>query len=714
MVDATELRIGGLRGLTQRRLQEEQERRTAEQVRLQEQQARADISQQAYLREQRAYEAAKAILEGRSQIQPESPVGTHRWLRKLWTAGVGATGVGAAALQPQPGVYQLPSGELMSIDPRIAEPPPGAVQIGPPGYIPPKEIRPEMVTPPSPAQQQLYEAMGLVGVTTPLGVRFEPPTGVPPLPVKIDVRERLAERFPFYAKIREKARVAAEFLEKRIPRPELREGEIVYGIRGKIVGRTLPYGMTPFSRGVDWFKVVEGKIVPIERPDTAVGAISEAFYGVAGLPLPVEFGPEIEITPELYDVPGQIALMQFLSVGLGRMKAGKVKGKVKLKSVKKAGKKTVEKVANTLERIMKGSRTRAEAERNLAKAMKVYKDAATRAGVDKSIIDSNLREMMEFSQARGFFYEVPKPPIVPPEEIVTLVGIPPVEVPVTKLAAGVYAGLGIYDVPTKVYEERLAREELLRGKPLEDYGKVRPEFKPAVAEVSKLFIKPEPKFRELTALGVAAVTAPVEASKEVLLQRQKIAQEEILKERLRESQVSWTGLASIGALGLATPTIQKTKLRYGIPTIRIPKIPIPRIPVPKVPKIRIPPPLFDFGVTRRRRRRPVRRPRPLFIPEVRRRGKWIPITAPVPLFKAITIGKRKVERTLAASLRIRGPRGIVPLVPFGPKWRRAKKEPFVLIEKRKYRLDVPSEVSEILVAKKRKGKSKRRRVNFFS
>ena len=168
----------------------------------------------------------------------------------------------------------------------------------------PERLPPEVITPP--------EMPPLPPEELPWGERF---------------KRRLEERYPFYAKFREEAKRVAEWVERRVPRPTLREGETVYMLGGKVY-RKLPYGMTPFSRGVDWYKIREGRLEPIERPVTAVEAISRPFWEAAevierlpkaippslvgispiispiGVPTPGEveraWQTKIEITPEIY------------------------------------------------------------------------------------------------------------------------------------------------------------------------------------------------------------------------------------------------------------------------------------------------------------------------------------------------------------------------------------------------------------------------------
>ena len=149
---------------------------------------------------------------------------------------------------------------------------------------------------------------------------------------------------------------------------------------------------------------------------------------------------------------------------------------------------------------------------------------------------------------------------------------------------------------------------------------------------------------------------------------------------------------------------------YIIPTIspsrRVPPYVSPPIyPSRRVPPRRAPPiipPTLAFRPRRRkiRRRRPTR---PLFIPEVKRYGKWQPVSKPVRLRKAIGVGKERVATTLGASLRVRkaGKDGFVKLRE-SKRFRTSKKDPLILVEKRRFRLERRPEVKEIQIAKSKK------------
>jgi len=96
---------------------------------------------------------------------------------------------------------------------------------------------------------------------------------------------------------------------------------------------------------------------------------------------------------------------------------------------------------------------------------------------------------------------------------------------------------------------------------------------------------------------------------------------------------------------------------------------------------------------------------------IRRYGKWKQISKGSKA-QATAQVKRKIKKELGASYKVQGPAPSKKYVmlPITRQFRRSKskKEPYVVIEKRKYRLDSPKEVREIKVAKKAAPKKKRR------
>jgi hypothetical protein len=96
----------------------------------------------------------------------------------------------------------------------------------------------------------------------------------------------------------------------------------------------------------------------------------------------------------------------------------------------------------------------------------------------------------------------------------------------------------------------------------------------------------------------------------------------------------------------------------------------------------------------------------IFVAEVRRRGQWIPVAKTPTLKLAKQKGVRRVRETLAASLRIRKGKKILPIGKETFEFRPGKKNPLILVEKRGQRLSARGEVTEILGSKKSKGRIK--------
>jgi hypothetical protein len=150
-------------------------------------------------------------------------------------------------------------------------------------------------------------------------------------------------------------------------------------------------------------------------------------------------------------------------------------------------------------------------------------------------------------------------------------------------------------------------------------------------------------------------------------------------------------------LGQPTPTRLKTPGRYRTPRRYPPRLRPPRIPIP-----------FEFPFPRSKRKKklklkPKRKPKDFFVAEVKRYGKWIPVSKPTKFGLAFAAGTKKVKETLGASLRVRETKtGKLALLPTSKKFRRGKKDPLSLVERRKFRLDMPSEIKEIITAKRAK------------
>ncbi len=100
---------------------------------------------------------------------------------------------------------------------------------------------------------------------------------------------------------------------------------------------------------------------------------------------------------------------------------------------------------------------------------------------------------------------------------------------------------------------------------------------------------------------------------------------------------------------------------------------------------------------------------------IRRFGKWNTIIRG-PKKKVVEVVKQKTRKELGASCRVRDlAKNKFVMLPVTKQFRRSrsKKTPYVLVEKRKYRLDSPLEKKEIKAHRKRKSKTRVKRNLFF-
>ena len=89
-----------------------------------------------------------------------------------------------------------------------------------------------------------------------------------------------------------------------------------------------------------------------------------------------------------------------------------------------------------------------------------------------------------------------------------------------------------------------------------------------------------------------------------------------------------------------------------------------------------------------------------FSVQVRRGGKFRTVGRGLTARQAFTLGRARVERTLAATFKIEG-NGVRYKTPKGFRKKVSKKEGTVFIEKRRRRLSTRGEVGEIQLAKLR-------------
>lgn len=268
------------------------------------------------------------------------------------------------------------------------------------------------------------------------------------------------------------------------------------------------------------------------------------------------------------------------------------------------------------------------------------------------------------------------------------------------LAASKFAGTGLYEKTWSPEEAFLkAREQFLRTP--RDFAEPKsffetPSGKTQFTGLSGLF--GATKFKDLGVLGSTRIS-PAVSSLLGTGQVNWLGQPQISKTReatrTREGLITGLGVASALALGLKTAQVQRQVQK----TIQTPgfrgNFNFPRYRWG-----------WWFGFSRKTSSLKIRtrikrlKELPLTI-EIRRKGIFKPIAQVKDLGKAIQIGKAEARKTLAASFRIKGPKGYLSLQPT-QEFRKSKqmKDPFSLIQVSRARLTSPTERKEIQRAKK--------------
>jgi len=237
---------------------------------------------------------------------------------------------------------------------------------------------------------------------------------------------------------------------------------------------------------------------------------------------------------------------------------------------------------------------------------------------------------------------------------------------------------------TETFQETFLAPAMVGGGFLVQSIKERQIQKPAEAERFAFAQKQTQKFVEAFALKPS----------------ERFVEAFALKPAQIEKQIQKPTPTERFAFALIPVQVQKFK--------QIPKVPVPFTPrIPKPPKVpstpRIPKPPISIPILSGRKFRKAGQISGYeFIPELRRRGKFMPISKPTTLKKAVEIGKQAARRTLGASIRVKGPKGYIGLLPseefiFGKKG----KEPTILMQKKFARLKTPTELKEIIWARKK-------------
>ena len=191
-------------------------------------------------------------------------------------------------------------------------------------------------------------------------------------------------------------------------------------------------------------------------------------------------------------------------------------------------------------------------------------------------------------------------------------------------------------------------------------------------QISKQKIKQVQKQREKQAITFIQPSAQAQKFRQRV--RQRLGQ--------RADTALTPKFAQASELGMPERFKQPTKLKGGLPFI---------LPKKKKPKKLKKKKGIPFG---------------LITPFVKRYQQWIPVGDPTTAKKAFEVGIARVKGRLAASLQLRRPSGeVIPIPVPSDVFRRAKRDPFTIVQKRGERLAARGEVQEIIRT--------RRGVNFF-
>jgi len=242
---------------------------------------------------------------------------------------------------------------------------------------------------------------------------------------------------------------------------------------------------------------------------------------------------------------------------------------------------------------------------------------------------------------------------------------------------------------------------------------VQPE---AVREINWLGTKDKMKVRETAWLFKPEVTLSKEKLKELEKQKERLglglpsilAQPSILKQQPAYKQPS--ALAQPPALAqplpsaLAQPSLLRQPQAYKQVPRQIPRI--KQVLKPKIPFL-----IKPKVVVKAKEFRVVKEPTEDFSIYIRRGGVWRKVGEEETLKLAARKAEGIVSTTLAASFQVKRDKTPIKIDILGREFRPAKREPFVYVEKRQFRLGTRPEVKEIQMFKKKAPKKKKKKNN---
>lgn len=362
-------------------------------------------------------------------------------------------------------------------------------------------------------------------------------------------------------------------------------------------------------------------------------------------------------------------------------KKGKVKPKQKSKQkLVKVSKKLRDRVVSDLDDVIKNSKTKQEANRNLLEYMKDFKEEMRARGISEDVINENLKSIFEYAQSRDFL--LIKVGFGAEQKIATTDILKPIveefigvsKVPVGKIAPSVFAGMGLYEryAPSELLqppklkprvEEKLGAGGVFSGTAptgrigLLDTGKISP-----LGELGKFGDLGVTKTRVDTRQASSLLTGQI--SKPEIREREKLKLAPRLKERERLAQPTASKLLTgqsfvqpqLQIPRLAQPQIlrQPEVFRYPTPTITptpTPKPPREKIPKkPKLPKF-IP---FWFAGEKPRYKKEIPYDSFALIDATKERKRyWKKLnTQPLTRSSARDLGAEYIDREISATARI--------------------------------------------------------------
>lgn len=465
---------------------------------------------------------------------------------------------------------------------------------------------------------------------------------------------------------------------------DLKEGDVYYMTTTGETGKALPGGLTPYGKSATFYEYKDG--LWVERPDykTIVSETSKYFWKGSSK-IPIKKGPEIQISPEISDFPGQIALWgafsPFMTSGVA----------AKQKQLSKSQFKELEEFYGSLRQDL--------VERTAGKEQITYLEQIyTKHFKGKPNGKENFKKLLQNLYEEGTFkgipveiYSKPKTQLTQEQQLFSEISIEVPQMRNIPVIGSTVQVQGFFD-PKKVREmnvqpQKVRQIEWLTSQNTKVSGNVFSSSKinEALAQRSKQRMK----------------TSQILISKLNTKQIQKQIPRQESPQKVRQDTTNIIKTSQDLFLK-QTPKLTPKEVPKQTYTPR------QRIPKRKVPTRRVPKRIYLPSIKRPTRRKVYKRkiiPKEEYTGWVKRFGVWKPIVKGSKK-KVISKTTRNVLGSLSASYFVTNPKGNPIIIPTSKQFRKSKKNPFVLVEKSKYRLNAPKEKSEIKFWKQKKSKKK--------